>query len=592
MSETETETETETDQGSAAPMTLNPRFTAQPGVHPDLARHAARFDRKIVQTGARTHTFIGYNIANVSIIEAPGGLILVDGMAQENDARDALADIRKRFPGQEIRAVVYTHFHNDHVNGIEGFIRPEDVEAGLVEVWAHADLMHFVTEVSAGTGPIMGRRASYTFGAALPRGEEGFVHAGLGLPHNPGPRGFIAPTHTVEVRERVTLCGLTLDLIPIPSETDDMLGVYLPEEEIFLTGDCIQGEAYPNLYTLRGTPYRDPMQWVRTIDWIRHSLRPRAVIPHHGHPLTDPAEIRDVLTAYRDAIQFTHDQTVRFINQGYGPAEIAQRVQMPEHLKHHPWLGEFYGTLRHCIPAIYVGRLGWFSGDPVDLDPLPKSDRAARLVRMMGGPEAVQAEAAAAVEAGEFLWAAELLGYLVTLSPEDGTVRRARAEALRGWSYAQSNPNWRNWGLSCAMELDPPATDQSAGKQLVMAPPSVVAAFPPANILRGMTTRLKAEETGDVQLTVSFRITDRGLHHALEIRKGVCEFHDVVPEAVDVALSFTAAFLVALVSRQTTWMAGIASGDVTIEGEQALAGQFFASFEPPMAPHEIKLVSR
>ena len=93
-------------------------------------------------------------------------------------------------------------------------------------------------------------------------------------------------------------------------------------------------------------------------------------------------------------------------------------------------------------------------------------------------------------------------------------------------------------------------------------------------------------------MTVSFRITDRGLHHALEIRKGVCEFHDVVPEAVDVALSFTAAFLVALVSRQTTWMAGIASGDVTIEGEQALAGQFFASFEPPMAPHEIKLVSR
>ncbi|MGB1149535.1 MAG: MBL fold metallo-hydrolase, partial [Alphaproteobacteria bacterium] len=149
------------------------KIEATPAVNPALAEHAARFDRKIVQTGARTHTFIGYNIANVSIIEAPGGLILVDGMAQENDARDALADIRKRFPGQEIRAVVYTHFHNDHVNGIEGFIRPEDVEAGLVEVWAHADLMHFVTEVSAGTGPIMGRRASYTFGAALPRGEEG-----------------------------------------------------------------------------------------------------------------------------------------------------------------------------------------------------------------------------------------------------------------------------------------------------------------------------------------------------------------------------------------------------------------------------------
>ena len=61
--------------------------TPTPKVHPDLAAHAARFVAKIVQTGARTHTLIGYNIANVSIIDAPEGLILVDAMAQEDDAR-------------------------------------------------------------------------------------------------------------------------------------------------------------------------------------------------------------------------------------------------------------------------------------------------------------------------------------------------------------------------------------------------------------------------------------------------------------------------------------------------------------------------
>ncbi|MGA0236321.1 MAG: alkyl sulfatase dimerization domain-containing protein, partial [Alphaproteobacteria bacterium] len=418
-----------------------------PAVHPDLAAHAARFSPKIVQTGQRTHTLIGYNIANVSVIDAPEGLILVDAMAQENDARRARADIQARFPDKTIKAVIYTHFHNDHVNGVEGFVSAEDVASGGVAVWAHADLMHFITEVSAGTGPIMGRRASYTFGAALPRGEEGFVHAGLGLPHNPGPRGFIAPTRTVSERTGVNMCGLSLELIPIPSETDDMLGVYLPDEEIFLTGDCIQGENYPNLYTLRGTPYRDPMQWVRTLDWIRHDLRPRAVVPHHGHPLTEPDAIDDVLTAYRDAIQFTHDQTVRFINQGYGPQEIARRLEMPPHLAAHPWLGEFYGTLRHCIPAIFVGKIGWFAGDPVDLDPLPKPERAARMVRLMGGVEAVRAEAETAMDAGDYLWAAEMLAYLVTLAPDQVDIRAARAEALRGWSYAQSNPNWRNWGL-------------------------------------------------------------------------------------------------------------------------------------------------
>ena len=147
------------------------KIEATPAVNPALAEHAARFSRKIVKTGERTHTLIGYNVANVSVIEAPEGLILVDGMAQENSAREAAADIAERFPGQPIRAVVYTHFHNDHVNGIEGFISQQQVASGEVEIWAHADLMHFVTEVSAGMGPIMGRRAAYTFGAALPRGR-------------------------------------------------------------------------------------------------------------------------------------------------------------------------------------------------------------------------------------------------------------------------------------------------------------------------------------------------------------------------------------------------------------------------------------
>ncbi len=386
------------------------KIEATPAVNPALAEHAARISRKIVKPGERTHTLIGYNVANVSVIEAPEGLILVDGLAQENSAREAAADIAERFPGQPIRAVVYTHFHNDHVNGIEGFISQEQVTSGAVEIWAHADLMHFVTEVSAGMGPIMGRRAAYTFGAALPRGPEGFVHAGLGLPHNPGPRGFIAPTHLISERKQVRLAGLDIELIPIPSETDDMIGVYLPDEEILLTGDCIQGEVYPNLYTLRGTPYRDPMQWVATLDWIRHDLRPQQIVPHHGHPMTSPEEVSDVLTAYRDAIQFTHDQTVRYMNQGLRPDEIVQRVHMPAHLAGHPWLGEFYGTLKHCIPAIYVGKVGWFSGDPVDLDPLPPAERARRYVALMGGAEAVRQAAQTAAGEDDYLWAAELLG--------------------------------------------------------------------------------------------------------------------------------------------------------------------------------------
>lgn len=36
-----------------------------------------------------------------------------------------------------------------------------------------------------------------------------------------------------------------------------------------------------------------------------------------------------------------------------------------------PYLRESYGTVKHAVRQIYTGYLGWFQGDPVDLDPIP-----------------------------------------------------------------------------------------------------------------------------------------------------------------------------------------------------------------------------
>ena len=47
----------------------------------------------------------------------------------------------------------------------------------------------------------------------------------------------------------------------------------------------------------------------------------------------------------RDAIQFVHDQTVRLMNKGLAPREIAARVKLPPHLATHPYLIEYYGTV-------------------------------------------------------------------------------------------------------------------------------------------------------------------------------------------------------------------------------------------------------
>ena len=72
-------------------------------------------------------------------------------------------------------------------------------------------------------------------------------------------------------------------------------------------------------------------------------------------------------------------------------------MALPPHLGTHPWLGEFYGTVKHSVRQIYVGYLGWFEGDPWALDPLPPIERAHRYVNLMGGREAVMDAAQSAI---------------------------------------------------------------------------------------------------------------------------------------------------------------------------------------------------
>ena len=82
----------------------------------------------------------------------------------------------------------------------------------------------------------------------------------------------------------------------------------------------------------------------------------------------------------RDGIQYVHDQTSRYMNKGLTPDELAEAVAFPPYLaEYKPYLREYYGTVKHSSRQIYAGYLGWFAGDPVDLDPTPPWKRPGAL---------------------------------------------------------------------------------------------------------------------------------------------------------------------------------------------------------------------
>ena len=152
--------------------------------------------------------------------------------------------------------------------------------------------------------------------------------------------------------------GLHVRLMHLPGETTDHVGVWIPSMGAFLCGDNLY-KSLPNLYAIRGTPYRNVLHWVKSLDKIRQ-LQPEYLLMSHSRPLEGQAHVSEVLTVYRDMIQVIHGQTLRLLNKGAHPNEIAEQITIPRVLLEHPYLQEFYGTSEWSAKAIIDGYVDLF----------------------------------------------------------------------------------------------------------------------------------------------------------------------------------------------------------------------------------------
>jgi alkyl sulfatase BDS1-like metallo-beta-lactamase superfamily hydrolase len=550
-------------------------------IPPRLTEHSKKMEQRVYKIADNVYSAVGYALANSIMIEGRDGIIIVDVTESVDSAKAILSEFRK-ITDKPVKAVVYTHNHSDHTMGVKAFTSEEDVKAGRVDIFAHETLMDTVISNASVIAPILGLRSAYSFGIALERGPEGSVNEGIGPKLMVGQRSFIAPTKTFKDSLDIEVAGVKLHLQHAPSETDDEIVVWLADSKVLLTAEVIQGECFPNVHTLRGTKYRDPVNWFKSIDKLRR-FGAEHMVPSHGRPVSGKQNIEELLTSYRDAIQYVHDQTIRNMNKGLTPDELVEVVsKLPPHLANHPWLGEFYGTVKHSVREIYVGYLGWFEGDPTFLDPLPRGERAARYVEQMGGHDRVLESALGAYDKGDYQWAAELLTYLIRVNKDDAQARSLKARALRGLGYKTENTNWRDWYISSARELERSLNGMvTLAATSSLAAPDIVKQLPISKLLEGMTVRLDPMKTADVHLTVGFRFTDTGGGYALEVRRGIAQLHDSLPAQVDVTLSLTLNDLHRIILRQTTFAEALKTGEIKADGKQAELARFFGFFDAP-----------
>lgn len=563
-----------------------------PSVNPRMTEHSKKMAQQVYKVTDNVYSAVGFGLANVIMVVGRDGVIIVDVTESVDAAKAAFAELRK-FSDKPVKAVIYTHNHTDHTMGVKAFTTEEDVKAGKVDIYAHETMMNTVISNASVIAPILGLRSTYSFGVLLESGSQGKIHQGIGPQLVVGQRSFITPTKTFKDSLDVEIAGVKMRLIYAPSETDDEIIVWLPEQKLLQTAEVIQGETFPNVHTLRGTAYRDPVKWFKTIDMMRR-LQPEFIAPSHGRPMSGKDQIEEMLTAYRDAIQYVHDQTVRQMNKGLTPDEIAEVVsQLPPHLANHPWLGEFYGTVKHSVRQIYFGYLGWFNGDPTTLDPTPRVEQAKRYVELMGGRDAVFKAAKAAFDKGDHQWTAELLTHVIRTNKDDQEARKLKADALRQLAYKTANSNWRNWYITSARELDGTLNKAvAAGTMASLAAPEIMRQLPLSKFFEAMTVRLDPVKSADAHITVAFAITDTGETYALEVRRGVAQVHEGLPTKVDATLAISLATMQKLIARQITMIAALQSGEVKIQGNAALLTRFYGFFDPLTSPEPPPLTVR
>lgn len=571
---------------AALPFTAQAELPAEriePSINAELAAHTKLFSQKVYKIADNVYSAVGWQLGNVAMIEAPEGLIIVDTGESVSESRKIMAEFRK-VSDKPVKAVVYTHFHPDHINGVQAFVSREQVENGEVQIYAHETLLANVVAQGALVGPILGVRSAYSFGSFLEATDTQDMNAGIGPLVVPEPSSFIAPTITFEDKLDTTIAGLPVQFLHAPSEAPDEIVLFLPQNRVLISAEVDQGPTLPNIHTLRGTKFRDPVQWVASLDKLRE-FRAEYMVPLHGQPVTGADKVEEVLRMTRDGIAYIHDQTVRWMNKGLTPDELVEKVKLPPHLAGYtPYLREYYGTVKHSVRQIYNGYLGWFQGDPVDLDPIPPKDKAERLIALMGGRDKVLLAAGEAYLKGDYQWAAELSGYAIRVDNDDKLARDIKARSFRKLGYASMNINWRNWYLMSAMELEgkldgESIRDRAVAMRAVLLSPDMVRNFTPQIFLQNWITRIDPEKGRDVELTLGFEFPDIDEQWALEIRRGVVQLHQGIPAGTPLKLTMDKRFMETLLTGEGGLVKGALLGDVKVDGNLLDIKTFLACFD-------------
>jgi len=393
-------------------------------------------------------------------------------------------------------------------------------------------------------GTAMLRRGVYQAGTSLPISTTGTLGMGLGTGSSAGNVGLIAPTLDItRTGQEETLDGVRIVFQITPAtEAPAEMNFHFPDRRAL----CMAENATHNLHnilTQRGAEVRDARGWSRYLAEAIELFADGTDVAFASHhwPTWGTQNVVTFLTEQRDLYAFLHDQTLRLLNQGYGPSEIAEMIEMPPALDAQWHTHGYYGTVNHDVKAIYQRYLGWWDCNPAHYWQHPPEAAAARYVEIIGGIDATVAKARQYADNGDLRFAAELGSHAVFANPAHQGARALLADVLTRLGYGAEAGTWRNVFLTGARELRQPAepVPVSAG--------GIIAALTITQLFDSLAIRIDGKRAWDTTASIRWHFTDTGEAYRMELSNGVLIHHPTSREdPADLVVTLTRPQLLAM----------------------------------------------
>ncbi|RAI43299.1 alkyl/aryl-sulfatase [Rhodoplanes roseus] len=566
------------------------RFLDAPGefdsIHPSLLR-ISRLNNNygLYEVVPGIYQVRGFDLSDLTMVRGRTGWIVFDPLVSAETARAAWTLFQEHVgQGLPISAVIYSHTHVDHWGGVRGLVTEEDVRSGKVPIIAPVDFMAHTVAENVYAGNAMNRRLFYQYGLLLPGAPHGYVGQGLGQRGSAGSVGLIAPTRLVEKPiEEIEVDGVRMIFQNTPNtEAPREMNTYIPDLKALWMAENVTATLH-NIYTLRGAPVRDPLNWSKYIAeaLYRFGLEAEVMLASHHWPRWGNARIQEVLRAQRDLYAHMNNQVLHLANQGVTINQIHNVYALPTSLQQKWECRGYHGSAQHNARGVVQRFLGFWDCNPATLIPLSPSDSAPLYVEMMGGADKILARGRQLHDEGRYLLAQEIVNKLVQAEPQNEAAKDLLADIFEQIGYQQENPGLRNSFLSGAYEL---RSGIPQGAAASTSSPDVIRAMTTELFLNFLAIRMDSRKAEGLRFTINLVTPDNGETFVVELENAtLTSIAGFQADKPDLTLTIDRSALEQTMMGAKPLEAQIADGTARVQGDVGVLAKLAATmvdFDP------------